>query len=92
MIQLCCPQCQTKVPVSEEKIGKTLFVCPTCSFPLETPGAAADMTAPLAPGAFGGLPPSALGTMTGPLPAPLTPMAPAMETTTAAKPPPPPPL
>jgi HEAT repeat protein len=101
MIQLCCPQCQTKVPVSEEKIGKTLFVCPTCSFPLETPGgASAEMTAPLPPGAFGGLPPSALGTMTAPMSAPMSPtpspapmMPPAMEISSASiQPPPPPPL
>ncbi len=102
MIQLCCPQCQTKVPVSEEKIGKTLFVCPKCSFPLDTPGASADMTAPLAAGDFGGLSAAALGTMTGPLPAALAPMPPAapapmmpptMEITTApSRVPPPPPL
>ncbi len=37
MIELTCPQCQTKLPVAEEKIGKTLFVCPSCSFPLDAP-------------------------------------------------------
>src|SRR5258708_38770818 len=35
MVVLCCPQCQTKLPVPEEKLGKTLFVCPSCTFPLE---------------------------------------------------------
>jgi HEAT repeat protein len=101
MIQLCCPQCQTKVPVSEEKIGKTLFVCPKCSFPLDAPGASADMTAPVPAGDFGGLSAAALGTITGPLPGPLAAMPaasphpmlpPTMEITTAPSRLPPPPL
>jgi hypothetical protein len=38
MVNLCCPQCQTTLPVAKEKLGKTLFVCPKCAFPLEAPG------------------------------------------------------
>ena len=42
MIVLCCPQCQTKLPVPEEKLGTKLFVCPSCTFPLEASNQTAD--------------------------------------------------
>src|SRR5262249_10632101 len=63
MIELCCPKCRTKLPVAEEKIGKTLFVCPSCAFPLEAP------SAPLPPASYS----APLAVPPGPLtPAPLT--------------------
>ena len=62
MIVLCCPQCQTKLPVPEEKLGKTLFVCPSCTYPLEASNQAvnsSEVTAAYAAAPFAGNPPPA---------------------------------
>jgi HEAT repeat protein len=48
MVVLCCPQCQTTLPVAREKLGKALFVCPKCAFPLEAPSEET-AAAPMAP-------------------------------------------
>jgi HEAT repeat protein len=37
MVNLVCSQCQTTLPVPEERLGKAFFVCPACAFPLEAP-------------------------------------------------------
>jgi hypothetical protein len=48
MVVLSCRQCQRTLPVAPEKIGRVLFVCPDCSFPLEAPDDRTE-TAPFLP-------------------------------------------
>jgi HEAT repeat protein len=50
MINLSCPQCQTVLPVREDKIGKSNFVCPQCYHPLEAPVGEVATNAPPASG------------------------------------------
>ena len=42
MVNLSCPKCQTVLPVREDKIGKSNFVCPQCFHPLEAPASLGD--------------------------------------------------
>jgi transposase-like protein len=37
MITLTCPQCKNQVSFPKSKVGRSHFVCPRCSFPLEVP-------------------------------------------------------
>lgn len=45
MINLSCPKCQTVLPVREDKIGKSIFVCPKCAHPLDAGNRAAPVAA-----------------------------------------------
>jgi HEAT repeat protein len=45
MVNLSCPKCHTVLPVREDKIGKSNFVCPKCFHPLDAANRAAPPTA-----------------------------------------------
>jgi HEAT repeat protein len=48
VINLFCPKCQTVLPVREDKVGKSNYVCPQCYYPLELPASLGDLFKPAA--------------------------------------------